>query len=174
MVTMAFKTDQITNDNHFILVMGRLNDGVSQTQAQAELSGIAQQLAQEFPQSNTNWGVSVEPLHLDFLPKTTRARLWLLQGAVGFLLLISCVNVANLLLARGTKRQREVVLRATLGATRGRLFGQLLTESFVLSLAGGALGVLLAGLTLTSETVRDALADSMHSVHAAWNGMIRT
>jgi len=148
MVPMAFKADQINHDNHFILVMGRLTDGVSQAQAQADLSGVAKQLAQEFPKSNTNWGVSVEPLHLDFLPKTTRIRLWLLQGAVGFLLLIACVNVANLFLARGAKRQREVVLRATLGATRGRLFGQLLTESFVLSLVGGALGVLLAGLLM--------------------------
>jgi putative ABC transport system permease protein len=148
MVPMAFKPEQINHDSHFILVMGRLNDGVSQTQAQAELSGIAEQLAQEYPTSNTNWGVAVEPLHLDFLPNTTRTRLWLLQGAVGFLLLIACLNVANLLLARGAKRQREVVLRATLGATSGRLFGQLLTESFVLSLAGGALGVLLAGLLM--------------------------
>jgi putative ABC transport system permease protein len=148
MVPMAFKPEQINHDSHFILVMGRLNDGVSQTQAQAELSGIAEQLAQEYPTSNTNWGVAVEPLHLDFLPSTTRTRLWLLQGAVGFLLLIACLNVANLLLARGAKRQREVVLRATLGATSGRLFGQLLTESFVLSLAGGALGVLLAGLLM--------------------------
>jgi predicted permease len=145
---MAFKPEQINHDSHFILVMGRLNDGVSQAQAQAELSGIAEQLAQEYPTSNTNWGVAVEPLHLDFLPNTTRTRLWLLQGAVGFLLLIACLNVANLLLARGAKRQREVVLRATLGATSGRLFGQLLTESFVLSLAGGALGVLLAGLLM--------------------------
>jgi putative ABC transport system permease protein len=148
MVPMAFKPEQINHDSHFILVMGRLNDGVSQAQAQAELSGIAEQLAQEYPTSNTNWGVAVEPLHLDFLPNTTRTRLWLLQGAVGFLLLIACLNVANLLLARGAKRQREVVLRATLGATSGRLFGQLLTESFVLSLAGGALGVLLAGLLM--------------------------
>jgi putative ABC transport system permease protein len=148
MVPMAFKPEQINHDSHFILVMGRLNDGVSQAQAQAELSGIAEQLAQEYPTSNTNWGVAVEPLHLDFLPNTTRTRLWLLQGAVGFLLLIACLNVANLLLARGAKRQREVVLRATLGATSGRLFGQLLTESFVLSLVGGALGVLLAGLLM--------------------------
>jgi putative ABC transport system permease protein len=148
MVPMAFKPDQINHDNHSVLVMGRLNDGVSRVQAQAELSGIAKQLAEEFPQSNTNWSISVEPLHLNFLPQTTKTSLWLLQAAVGFLLLIACVNVANLLLARGAKRQREVVLRATLGATRGRLFGQLLTESVVLSLAGGALGVLLSGVLI--------------------------
>jgi len=120
MVPMAFKPDQINHENHFILVMGRLNDGVSQAEAQADLSGVAKQLAQEFPKSNTNWGVSVEPLHLDFLPKTTRTRLWLLQGAVGFLLLIACVNVANLLLAsRRTAAARSCAARGALARRAG-------------------------------------------------------
>src|SRR5678810_945270 len=123
--------------------MGRLKDGVSINQAQAEMDGIAAQLQNEFPQTNTNWGVSVEPLHLDFVDRATRRNLWLLLGAVGFLLLIACVNVANLLLARGTSRQREVALRAALGASRTRLFSQFLTESLVLAVTGGALGVLL-------------------------------
>jgi putative ABC transport system permease protein len=143
-VPLIFKPEQINHDNHWILVMGRLKDGVSIAQAQSEMDGIAAQLAQEFPQSNTNWRVSVEPLHLNFLPDTTRRRLWLLQGAVGFLLLIACVNVANLLLARSTIRRREVALRAALGATKSRIFGQLLTESMILSVAGGVLGILFA------------------------------
>ena len=147
-IPLAFKPDQINHDNHWILVMGRLKDGVSIPQAQSDMNGIAAQLANEFPKSNTNWSVSVEPLHLDFLPDTTRKRLWLLQGAVGFLLLIACVNVANLLLARSATRRREVGLRAALGATKSRIFAQLLTESMTLSVVGGVLGILLASFLI--------------------------
>jgi len=144
-VPLVFKPEQINHDSHFMLVMARLKEGVSLGQAQSEMDGIAEQLQSEHPQSNANRGVSVEPLHLDFVTDTTRRNLWLLLGAVGFLLLIACVNVANLLMARGTSRQREVALRAALGASRSRLFSQFLTESFVLALVGGALGILLAG-----------------------------
>ncbi|HEX3248407.1 MAG TPA: ABC transporter permease [Pyrinomonadaceae bacterium] len=148
-VPLAFEPQQLNNHNaHFTLVMGRLKDGVSINQAQAEMDGIAAQLQNEFPQSNTNWSVSVEPLHLDFVDRATRRNLWLLLGAVGFLLLIACVNVANLLLARGTSRQREVAVRAALGASRLRIFSQFLTESLVLAVIGGVFGVVLAGLIL--------------------------
>lgn len=147
-VPFAFRPEQITHDAHFMLVMARLKDGVSLAQAQAEMDGIAQQLQNEHPNSNTNWGVSVEQLHLNFLSETTRRNLWLLLGAVGFLLLIGCVNVANLLLARGTSRQREVAVRAALGASRIRIFGQFLTESLMLAVLGGILGLLLAGIIL--------------------------
>ena len=148
-VPLAFEPEQSANHNaHSILVMGRLKDGVSINQAQAEMDGIVSQLENEFPQTNANWGVSVEPLHLNFVEPTTRRNLWLLLGAVGFLLLIACVNVANLLLARGTSRQREVAVRSALGASRWRIFNQFLTESLVLALIGGAFGILLAGLIL--------------------------
>ncbi len=143
LVPLAFKPEQINHDAHWLLVMGRLKDGVSIEQAQAEMDGITRQLAEEHPQSDTGWSASVEPLHNNFLPQATITNLWLLLGAVGFLLLIACSNIANLLLARGTSRQKEVALRAALGASRGRLFGQFLTESFVLALAGGVSGVLL-------------------------------
>jgi predicted permease len=145
---LSFKLEQLNHDNHWILVMGRLKDGVTRAQAQADMNGIAAQLAQEFPKSNTNWAISVEPLHLDFLPETTQRRLWLLQAAVGFLLLIACVNVANLLLARSTARRREVGLRSALGASRARIFAQLLTESLTLSVIGGAIGIPLASFLI--------------------------
>jgi predicted permease len=153
-VPLAFTPEQITNHNaHSILVMGRLKDGVSINQAQAEMTGIAAQLEKEFPQSNNGWGASVEPLHLNFLDPVTRRNLWLLLGAVSFLLLIACVNVANLLMARGTSRQREVAVRAALGASKLRIFRQFLTESLVLALVGGAFGILLAGLILDAITL---------------------
>ena len=126
-----------------VLVMGRLKDGMSLAHAQAEMNGIAQQLQTERPKPNPT-GVSVEPLHLNFLTEATRRNLWLLFGAVGFLLLIACVNVANLLFARGTSRQREVAVRSALGASRARVFSQLLTESLVLAVLGGVAGILLA------------------------------
>jgi len=146
-VPLAFK-NPLNHDAHFILVMGRLKDGVSIEQAQSEMNGIAAQLQSEFPKSNTGWGVSVEKLHLNFLDNSTRRNLWLLLGAVGFLFLIACVNVANLLLARGTVRQREVAVRAALGASRRRLFTQFLTENLVLAILGGILGILFSKLII--------------------------
>jgi len=143
-VPLAFKLDQVNHDAHWILVMGRLKDGVSRAQAQSEMQEIARQLAQEHPNSNASLSASVEPLQNNFLPESTIKNLWMLLGAVGFLLLIACVNVANLLLARGTTRQREVAIRAALGASRTQLFRQFLTESLLLALVGGVLGVYLA------------------------------
>jgi putative ABC transport system permease protein len=144
-VPLDVTQDPNNRDPQSMLVMARLKDGVSIEQAQSEMNLIAGQLQTEFPKSNANRTASVESLHLNFLTDATRRNLWLLMGAVGFLLLIACVNVANLLLARGTSRQREVALRAALGASRGRLFAQFLTESLVLAVMGGALGILLAG-----------------------------
>src|SRR5262249_30865765 len=132
--------------SHWLLVMGRLKDGISLEQANAEMQAISHQLAAEFPQSNANWNVNVEPLQNDFIPEKTIKNLWLLLGAVGFLLLIGCVNIANLLLARSTARQHEVAIRAALGATRARLFRQFLTESLLIAIIGGAFGVCLGHL----------------------------
>src|SRR5215472_13466047 len=142
-VPLVIQPDATNQVMRGVSVMARLKDDVSLAQAQAEMADIVQQVQSERPKSNP-LGVAVQPLHLNFLTDATRRNLWLLLGAVGFLLLIACVNVANLLLARGTARQREVALRAALGASRSRLFSQFLTESLVLAVLGGAAGVLFA------------------------------
>jgi putative ABC transport system permease protein len=147
-VPLAFKPDQINHDFHFILVMGRLKPDVTLQQANANMDSVTRHIAEVYPASNKNWGASVELLQNDFLSRDTIKDLWLLLGAVGFVLLIACVNVANLLLARGTARQKEVAIRSSLGATRGTLFSQFLTESVALALIGGVLGVGLAGALL--------------------------
>ena len=128
--------------------MGRLKPGVTLQQANANMDSVTRHIAEVYPVSNKNWGASVELLQNDFLSRDTIKDLWLLLGAVGFVLLIACVNVANLLLARGTARQKEVAIRSSLGATRGTLFSQFLTESVALALIGGTLGVALAGAML--------------------------
>jgi putative ABC transport system permease protein len=147
-VPLAFKPEQINHDFHFILVLGRLKPGVTLQQANADMEAVTRHIAEVYPKSNKGWGATVEPLQNDFISRDTIKNLWLLMGAVGFILLIACVNVANLLLARGTVRQKEIAVRAALGATRWQLFAQFLTESLALSLIGGVLGVGLAWVLL--------------------------
>jgi putative ABC transport system permease protein len=143
-VPIALRPEQIVHDRHWMTIMGRLKPGVTLAQANADMTRMAKQIAETYPKSNKGWGALVEPLKNDFTGKDTIRNLWLLMGAVGFVLLIACVNVANLLLARGTVRRREAALRASLGATRGQLFSQFLAESLVLATIGGAIGVGLA------------------------------
>jgi putative ABC transport system permease protein len=123
--------------------IARLRDGVSFDEAQAEMRALMAQLAAEAPQRNTNWSVTLVPIHEQTVDQI-RPALSVLSGAVLLVLLIACVNVANLLLARNTARQRELGLRTALGAGRGRLVRQMLTESALLSLVGGAAGLALA------------------------------
>ncbi len=140
-VPLVFKPEQLNHDFHWLLVMGRLKPGITIKQAQQNMDSVTQHIAEVYPKSNKGWGSYVEPLKNDFLPKERIQMLWLLLGAVGFVLLIACVNVANLLLARGMTRQKEIAVRSALGAGRKTIFAQLLTESVLLALAGGALGV---------------------------------
>lgn len=140
-VPLSFKPEQLNHDFHWLLVMGRLKPGVTQQQAQADMNAVTAHIAQVYPKSDKGWGAFVEPLHNDFIPKEEIRTLWMLLGAVAFVLLIACVNVANLLLARSMARQKEMAVRASLGASARTIFGQLLTESLILAVAGGALGV---------------------------------
>ena len=123
--------------------MARLKPGVSIDQARAEMTGIAQRLEIAYPEFNKGWGATAVPLR-DALVGQTKTSLMVLLGAVTLLLCVACANVANLLMARYSTRRREMAVRGALGAARGRLIRQLLTESVILGLAGGIAGVVLA------------------------------
>ena len=143
-VPLTFRPEETARENHFLLVMGLLKTGVTVEKANADMTVIAQRLAKEYPKTNSDVTITVEPLQNDFLPKNTRTGLWLMMGSVAFVLLIACVNIANLLLAWGMARQKEIAVRVAQGASRARVFRQFLIESLSLALIGGALGVLLS------------------------------
>src|SRR5436190_6647714 len=142
-VTTAVNLSLEPRDNRVWSAIARLNTGIDLKQAQTRLSAINAQLAKQFPETNKGWDVFLSTLH-ERLVREVKPSLLALLGAVGFVLLIACANVANLLLARSTGRQKEIAIRAAMGASGSRVLRQMLTESILLSAIGGA-----AGLTLS-------------------------
>jgi putative ABC transport system permease protein len=136
-------------ENHNFQAVARLNDGVSLGAARAELEVISKRLEQQYPAENAGWGGTAIPLQ-ELLVGDVRTSLWILLGAVALVLLIACANVGNLILARSMGRQKELAIRAALGAGRRRVFQHLIVESIVLALAGGGLGLLLASSAISA------------------------
>jgi putative ABC transport system permease protein len=134
--------------DHRLGVVGRLRSGVTIDAATADMRAIARQLAEQYPASNAEWGVRIESFQDWFVGPELRGRVIALLFAVGLLLAMACVNVANLLIARASTREREMGVRAALGAGRWRITRQLLTESLTLAAIGAAVGILLAALAM--------------------------
>jgi predicted permease len=132
-----------TRSSHYLQVVGRLKPGITPDQAQAQMNSIEEEIVREYPHEYVGSDVKLVPLHAQVVG-SFRPALLVLLGAVAFVLLIACTNVANLLLVRGTRRQREVAIRSALGAKRSHIIRQLVTESMALAVAGGILGVLVA------------------------------
>ncbi|HSM76781.1 MAG TPA: ABC transporter permease, partial [Bryobacteraceae bacterium] len=142
---LIFAPEQLNRSEHIWQVVGRLQPGVSIAQAQEKMKLLRARLADELA-NYKDWGFAVDPFALSLVGDTLRRSIYLAFGAVLIVLLIACANVANLVLAKGATRRKEMALRAALGAGRGRLIGQLLTESLVLCLLGGIAGIALAYL----------------------------
>jgi putative ABC transport system permease protein len=145
---LVFGPGERARNYHWLQVMARMKPGVTLEHARAKMEPIAAQIAHDYPHIKKDWGITIDRFSDMVVGPALRQSLNMLMAAVGMLLLVGCANLANVALARGTAREREVVVRAALGASRLRLIKQFLTESLVLSLAGGALGI-AAGYAMT-------------------------
>jgi predicted permease len=147
---LAFEPQNMTRNFHWFGAFAKLKRGVTLEQARAQMDAIGARIAHDYPDSNKGWGVSVESFSEQLIGKQVRTYLYVLLAAVGMVLLIGCVNLANLTLARGTVREREIAIRTSLGAGRWRLVRQLLTESVLLSIGGGVCGVAVGYVTMAA------------------------
>ncbi len=145
---LTFKPDNMTRNFHWFGAIARLKQGVTLEQARAQMDAIGKRIAADFPDSNKGWGVGVDRLVDTMVGNELRQSLYVLLAAVGMVLLIACANLANLSLMRVVGREREIAIRMALGAGRWALLRQFLTESFVIALAGGALGLVVGQLAM--------------------------
>ncbi len=147
---LAFEPENMTRNFHWMGSYALLKRGVTLEQARAEMDGIGARIAQAYPDSNKGWGVTIDRFADIVVGPGLRRSVWVLMAAVGMVLLIGCVNLANLMMSRAATREREVALRASLGAGRWRLIRQFLTESVLLSVSGGALGLGIGYATMAA------------------------
>jgi putative ABC transport system permease protein len=138
---LAFEPGNLTRDFHWLTSFALLKPGVTLRQARVQMDGIGGRIAAAYPASNKGWGVTVDPFADIVVGAQLRSSAWIMMAAVGMVLLIGCANLANLMMARAAAREREVAVRASLGASRWRLIRQFLTESILISMSGGLLGI---------------------------------
>jgi putative ABC transport system permease protein len=154
---LSFPPGNMTRDFHWFGAWALLKRGITLQQARTQMDALAIRIAHDYPKSNKGWGIGIDPFSSIAVGDDLKQSLYVLMGAVGMVLLIACTNLANLTLARGISREREVAIRAAIGAGRWRLVRQFLTESLLLSAGGGALGlaVAYAGLAVMKAYMPD-------------------